>query len=265
MNETFNFQRFGLLFKKTLLEQPLQTFGVLGIAMIATLIFYPPFDVKYISENIQMDVFNPIFITGTGCVAFFMFNHFSENAKGYNYLLLPSSFFEKWLIGIVVTALFAAIYLVFFRIVDTHHVNALYKAIDLPENLSKTYLQGIRKKLQILQFDSFYVHRFLYVTFIGTGAIALGNLYIKKNAFVKLCLILFGSIWAFIFLDNYIFKLFFNGIDISSYSVGIASLQYAGNVTMPAAYTKGFEILYQLIFPTALWLIALIRLREKEI
>ncbi len=265
MDSTFNFRRFGLLFKKTLLEQPLQTFGVLGIAMIATLIFYQPFNIEKINSNVQTDVFTPIFTTGAGCIVFFMFNHFSENAKGYNYLLLPSSFFEKWLVGMLITALFVGIYLVFFRIVDTDHINALHKAIDLPENLSKIDLQNIKKRLQILEFDSFYPHRFLYTTFIGTGAIALGNLYIKKNAFVKLCLILVGSIWAFIFLDRYIFELFFKGVNVGSMSVGIASPRFVGNVVTPHVYEKAFDMLYQLIFPIALWLIALIRLREKEI
>ena len=31
MNETFSFKRFGLLFKKTISEQPLQIFGVFGV------------------------------------------------------------------------------------------------------------------------------------------------------------------------------------------------------------------------------------------
>lgn len=265
MNETFSFKRFGLLFKKTILEQLLQIFGVFGVAMLATLIFYPPFDIKHINLGIQSDIFDMVLTVGTGCMAFLMFNHFSENAKGYNYLLLPSSYFEKWMVGFLMTAIFLIFYLIFFRIVDTHHVNALHKTVDLPTYLLDEYLQNTKKRIQILQFDSFYPHRYIYMTFIGTGIIALGNLYIKKNAFVKICLILVGLIWTFIYLDRYIFKLFFDNIGFKSISTDSVSLREGGTVAMPQVFAKGFDILYQLVFPSILWLIALIRLREKEI
>ena len=103
------------------------------------------------------------------------------------------------------------------------------------------------------------------MTFIGTGIIAIGNLYINKNAFIKISIILFSLIWATIYLDRYIFKLFFNDIGLMSMAGGGVSLRGGGSVPMPEVYSKGFEIFYQLIFPSTLWLIALIRLREKEI
>ena len=265
MNETFNLRRFGLLFKKTLSEQFLQTFGIMGISILATLVFYRPFDVEKMNMGVQMDTFTPIFSIGTGCITFFMFNYFSENAKGYNFLLLPSSFFEKWLVGFIMTALFFLIYLVFFRIVDTYHVNTLYNEINLPKNISDIYVQNLKRQIQILRLDDFYVHRFLYTTFIGTGIIAVGNLYINKNAFVKICLILVGLLWTFIYLDRYIFQLFFETNSFGKMLGGDVALIHGDRLTMPKSYKDGFDILYQLIFPSALWLIALIRLREKEI
>ena len=153
MSETFNFQRFALLFKKSLLEQTLQIFGVFGIAIFATLIIYHPFNVEHINLGVQMDTFSSIFPIGTCCITFFLFNHFSENAKGYNYLLLPSSYFEKWAVGFTITALFAVIYLVFFRIIDTYHVNTLHKTIDFHTYVSDSYIQSIKEKIQILKFD----------------------------------------------------------------------------------------------------------------
>jgi hypothetical protein len=40
MNNTFNLRRFSLLFKKTLLERPVQMFGFTGLLLALILIIY---------------------------------------------------------------------------------------------------------------------------------------------------------------------------------------------------------------------------------
>ena len=40
MNDTFNLKRFGWLFKKTLLERPVQMFGPIGLTLIVSILTY---------------------------------------------------------------------------------------------------------------------------------------------------------------------------------------------------------------------------------
>jgi hypothetical protein len=266
MNETFNFRRFGLLFKKTLFEQPLQTFGVLGIAILATLLLYRPYDIRNMSSSVQIDTLLPILFIGGGSLTYFIFSHFSENSKGYNYLLLPSSFLEKWLCGFIIPCVvFLGIYLIFFRILDTIYINDLQKQLVVSTDKNTVFIQRLAEKMQILAFDSRNIKINLSRFFMLTGTAAIGCLYFKKNAFVKICLIIIGLVWAYIFLAGYFFKLFFEHIPGNIFNSGIITLQEGGVVHLSKFYLELFNGLFYFCFPAALWLIALIRLREKEI
>ena len=82
MNDIFSFRRFSLFFKKTLLERPLQMFGLCGLALVISFLLY------VIVKNLMgfEDGQTVAFIVGlVGCGTFlasFVFNYFGSNASG---------------------------------------------------------------------------------------------------------------------------------------------------------------------------------------
>jgi hypothetical protein len=265
MNEILNIRRFRLLFKKLLFEQPLQTFGLLGIALIGTLLIYQPYSLRGINYSQAEQVLHFALFLGGGSLTFFMFSHFSDNAKGYSYLLMPSSYFEKWLCGfIVVCVLFLGIYLTFFRIVDSTYVNAFHKELANAKELSPQTARGFMREVQVLYYDSEEFKRSLALFFIMTGATAVGSLYFNKNAFVKIFIGVIAVVWIYTFMNNRINNYFFTGVHIGTSFFGRVYIEES-TVTLSKAQWDIVDILFYYCLPTALWLIALIRLREKEI
>ena len=268
MNDIFNLHRFGLQFKKTLFEQPLQTFGLLGLAFIATFLLYHPYNAKTLSISREPDtMFFILFLSG-GSLVFFLFSQFSDNAKGYNYLMLPSSYLEKWLCGFITSCvLFFGIYLVFFRLFDsyqvtTFHRELLAKAKDYSPEMVQNYLQQV----QVQAYDSPVFKTVFSLFFIMTGVTALGSLYFNKNAFVKIFIVLMVSLWAYIYFNGVILEYFFKSIPIShTTSFDVVFLEKGGTIALPKAYRDIVDFVFYYGLPTALWLIVLIRLREKEI
>src|SRR2546430_5190710 len=131
MNNTFNIKRFGWLFKKTLLEKPVQTFGFTGLLLALALILY--LVAKSLSGFIAAQ--NLTFIWGlTGgsfFLASFVFGYFSSNASGSSYLTLPSSHFEKSLCGVLIAGvLYPLIFLIFYRVIDSSFVAMYHNSLD---------------------------------------------------------------------------------------------------------------------------------------
>jgi hypothetical protein len=268
MNDIFNVRRFGLLFKKLLLEQSLQLFGVLVVAIVLTLLFYKPYNVKTLDIYPNFDIMPGILIISGITLTFFLFSHFSDNAKGYNFLLLPTSFFEKWLSGFLITGvLFFSIYLVFFRVwdsycVDTFHKELLVQAEKYNPEMVKNYLE----KVQIQHFDSPLYKRIFAIFFMMTSGTAICSLYFNKNAFIKIPLSLLGIVSGYIFLHKTVLAAFFNTIEIQDIpNLGLVSFAKGGSIRLPQVYDNFIDVVFYYGLPIILWLIALIRLREKEI
>ena len=122
MNDIFEFKRFGLLFKKTILERPVQLLGIAGLALAATLIIYSA--ILYFTNGMGWNIAQNLSfgwgVIGGGCfLSSVVFGYFSTNASGSAYLTLPASAFEKWLCGIIIIGvLFPGLFLIFYRFMD---------------------------------------------------------------------------------------------------------------------------------------------------
>src|SRR5690349_202992 len=118
MNDLFHFKRFARLFRKVILERPVQLAGLVLLVFLITIILYAI--LRFI--NLPWDVIqNTTFIfgfVGGGCfLASLVFNFFATNAAGTSFLTLPASSFEKWLCGfLLVGVIYPAVYLAFYRI-----------------------------------------------------------------------------------------------------------------------------------------------------
>ncbi|MEO6328143.1 MAG: hypothetical protein ABIO55_04390 [Ginsengibacter sp.] len=263
MNNTFNLQRFGLLLRKTLLERPMQMFGFTGLLLALMLILYVVIK-SIISINAAQ---NGTFIwglAGGSCfLASFVFSFFSSNAIGSSWLTLPASHFEKWLCGIlIVGVLYPLAYLIFFRIMDASFVGLFHKSLDPAAPFYKEQYESV----YIFPFDGIIAWKVYPMFLFLTGAMLIGSLYFNKVGFIKValvvCIVLIGAYGL-----NWLFaKILFGTIsDAGPFSrVSIPVGKEEGTIELPEIASGIFDNILKYVFPGMLWILAFIRLREKE-
>ncbi|MFM9909946.1 MAG: hypothetical protein ACKVOW_11380 [Chitinophagaceae bacterium] len=263
MNNTFSAKRFNLLFKKTILERPMQLMGLSGLSLV--LVFFTYVICKTLSgfDTAQNASF-ALGLIGGGCfLASFVYGYFSSNAMGSSYLTLPASHFEKWLCGILLTGiLYVAIFLLFFRLMDTVFVELYHKSLDVNGPFYKQFYEQV----QIFPFNEFVAKNVIVMFVNFAGAMLVGSLYFNKLSFIKVALII-AAFWFGAFLLNLmIAKMMMEhiGSAFPYYLVFIDENRLTGRIELPE-YTAGIvSILVQFVVPSILWILAFVRLKEKE-
>lgn len=266
MNDIFNLNRFGLLFKKTIAERPAQLGGLMALVLAVTFGAF--------ALGVYLDRWNMAhngcfiwgFIGGGIVMASVVFNYFGTNASGAGYLTLPASAFEKWLCGVLIAGvLFTAIFLGFFRLIDTLFVNTYH-------NPGVAHLMDSGKP-EIFPFDG-RLPRQAYGIFLNfAGAMMLGSLYFNKAGFIKTALALFVIIVAIFILNNLTARLFYNNLDGAMPFSDITLKLNTPNSNsyqlqmfrLPPDAANAFTFLWNYVLPAVLWITAFIRLKEKEI
>ena len=263
MNNTFNTKRFGLLFKKTIAERPVQTIGVTFLLLLLSFILY--------AVTKKIAGFGPAqnitFIWGMAGGGFFLasfvFGYFSTNASGSSYLTLPVSFLEKWLCGVLIAGiLYPIIFLLLYHVMDVAFVAAYHNSLD------KTSLFYKQQYESVYTFDlNGRIAWKVYALFLMlTGAMLTGALYFNKMAFIKtgitICIvffILFGLNWLIASM------LFGNINDAGLYNhVTLPVGKEEGVLLLPTNLEEIFRYSTSYILPAILWILPLLRLREKE-
>jgi len=263
MNNTFSLQRFTWLFKKTLLERPVQTFGSAGMLLALTLIIYAV--VKSLAGfNAAQNISFIWGLAGGGCfLASFVFGYFSSNAIGSSYLTLPASHLEKWLCGIlIVGAFYPVIFLAFYRIIDFSFVSSFHKSLD-PEG---PYYKQIYESVFLFDFNGRIAWKVYPMYLFLAGAMLVGSFYFNKVNFIKvaivLCVLVIGA-----FGLNWIFaKMLFGSINDAGIfnHVSVPVGKEDGSIELPETAANIFTYSLKYILPFMLWLVAFIRLKEKE-
>jgi len=263
MSDVFSIKRFFLLFKKIIVERPVQTLGVSALLLILSFILYVA------AKNIIGfgPAQNLTFIWGLAGGGFFlssfMFGYFNTNANGSSYLTLPASFLEKWLCGILIAGiLYPLIFLLFFHITDIAFVAAYHNSLD------KTSLFYKQQYESVYPFDlNGRIAWKVYALFLLlAGAMLTGTLYFNKMAFIKtgitICIaffILFGLNW---FVAS---MLFCKINDAGLYNhVTLPVGKEQGVLLLPSNLEETFRYGTSYIIPVILWFLPLLRLREKE-
>lgn len=263
MNNTFNAKRFGLLFKKTLLEKPTQMFGFTGLIFLFILILYYIMKTFASFQAAQNISFLWGLVGGDFILTSFMFNYFNSTASGSSYLTLPVSNFERWLCAIVIAGiLYPLIFMAFYRIMDAGFVAAYHNSLDPNGPFYKIRYDAV----YLFPFNGFLARQCYPMYLVLSGMMLVGSLYFNKVALVKvalaICILFFG-----IYGLNYLFaSLMFNNIDDAfpfqhvAILVGkeVGSVELPKNVHDPIWYFMNFGL------PVVLWGVAFIRLREKE-
>ncbi len=263
MNNTFNIHRFGLVFKKTVLERPMQLFG-LTVLSLAVVFFVYVLGKQLSGFDVAQNASFLLGLVGGGCfLASFVFGYFSTNAMGSSFLTLPASHFEKWLCGILLTGVwYVLIFLLFYRFVDTLFVGIYRRSLDS----NGPFFKELYEQVQIFPFDGFVANKaaIMFVNF--AGAMLVGSLYFNKVNFIKVALLI-SAFWLGAWLFNLmIAKAMIQDVNnaMPYFLVWIDINKDQGRIELPGKLLTVVGILIQYVVPAILWMVAYIRLREKE-
>lgn len=263
MNNTFDITRFGLLLKKTLLERPMQFFGLTGLSFALVLLLYAA--IKVIAGiGTAQNISFLIGLIGGGCfLASFVFNYFSSKAMGSSYLTLPASHFEKWLCGVLITGVFyVLLFLLFFRLIDTVFVGMYHRSLD-PNG---PFYKQLYEQAQVFPYDSLFAVRAFILFANFAGAMLVGSLYFNKISFIKVALTICGIWFTILVLNTVIAKAMMSNVEsaVPYVLVWLKSGESSGNIQLPENIMNVVKIFAQYLIPALLWLLAYIRLKEKE-
>ena len=263
MNNTFNLRRFGLLFKKTLLEKPAQMFGFTALILAFIFIAYAVAKSLIGFNGAQNLAFIWGLIGGSFFLASFVFNYFSSNAIGSSYLTLPASQLEKWLCGILIAGvLYPIIFLLFYRMMDASFVYLFHKSLDPAGPFYKQQYESVN----IFSFNGIIAWKVYPMFLFSVSAMLVGSLYFNKVSFIKvslvICVLLIGSYalnWGFA-------KMHFSSINDASIfdHVTIPIGNEDGSIILPERASNIFINTWNYVFPAILFVTSFIRLREKE-
>jgi len=263
VNDTFAVTRFGWLFKKTLLEKPAQFIGLTIVFLVFSLFVYSfcKFTAGFmVAQNATF----LLGLVGGGCfLASFVYGNFNTNANGSSFLTLPSSQFEKWLCGVVIIGvLYVAIFLIFFRVIDATFISIYHNSLD-PKG---PYYRELYDAVQQFPYDGFIASRSYMITANFAGAMLIGTLYFNKAAFIKVALILCVLCLGGFVFNLLLANLFFKDVDSAFpyYLVWINVKTGRGKLELPSNMLEIVNIMFQFIIPVILWVLAYVRLREKE-
>lgn len=263
MSNTFSIRRFMLLFKKTIMEKPWQMLGFIILLLALVIIAYVTLKKIWDFSAAQNLCFCWGLSIGSFFIASFVFGNFNNNANGSSYLLLPVSYFEKWLCGILIAGiLYPLIFLIFFHVMDIAFVAAYHNSLD---PTSPSYKQQYES---IFTFDlnGNVAWKIYPIFFILTGGSFTGALYFNKIPIIKtaiaLCalfLILYGFNWL-------IANILFDNVDEAGLydHVSLAIGKETGTLLLPSKLESFLHYALSYVMPAILWFLPLLRLREKE-
>lgn len=263
MNNTFNIQRFGLLLKRQWLEfgkiYLISLVVVIGVDVAFYIFNLYPFT-GFSSQTLEFRtplfvLFGLLFITA---IASTYFAHLGQKPKAIIDLMIPASTFEKFLGGILFTALLSTIsFILIFYLTDLAFVSYMRNvfqdaeisqtAPSLKENLAYFFVEQSQKS-HLLQ--PFYIAPLLM-----TSIFLLGSVYFNKFHYIKtaISLMIFCGVWTAIIAKSG--KVFFEN--------------RVRNNDMPVVMDRSnMEFLMTLlliVLTVIFWAITYVRLKEKEV
>ena len=274
MYDTFYWPRFGRLLKKTLLERPMQMLGLPGAILLIIFLYYAIFHLP-MHQWFEIQKVAFLFgLTGGGAIlASFVFGYFSTNAQGSSYLTLPASHFEKWLCAILIAGvLYPGIFLIFFRVMDASFVGWFHDHLDG----TRPDYKRLYDTVNIFRFDSIFARNSIMYFLNYAGAMLVGSLYFNKVSIIKVVLVIGVLFLSMYFINLLIAKILigdvenafpFDSIDIWVRKISAGSRvvhSETRSIDLPSGSVGIFDIIIRYFLPAALWIIAYIRLRDKE-
>lgn len=278
MNDIFNPRRFYLLLRKTLLERPIQIFGLLVLNVIGTLLLYSILRKMGGWNAAQNLTFIWGFLFGGCYLSSTVFNYFSQSANGLSFLTLPASHFEKWLTAIIIAwVMYVIAFIGCYHVIDSISVHFYHAGLNPSD-------PDYKKLVDMVQpFDVFgnLARKTYLIFFISSASMLVGSLYFNKISFIKtsllICAVLVGLYGLNWMIANQLFSHVTDAFPFSHVAIDVKQTTdpFAATETLRPRFdearlelTGGFGsavsfVLYY-VLPSVLCITALIRLKEKE-
>ncbi|QXU41093.1 hypothetical protein [Pedobacter sp. D749] len=272
MNNTFNINRFGLLLKRQWLD-----FGKIYLISLVVLLgivvglysYSIPSPLK--SNNFDYDgdldmrfrygLFLMLGFIFISVVASSYFALLGQKSRAILELMTPASVFEKFLAGVVYTAIISLFsYLLIFYLTDLAFVKYLNGHLDAFKGLSPN--NAIVKPVETINYQVFndegyrkYCSYFFAFPFLITSVFLLGSVYFNRFHYIKTAL----SVMVFTGLASYLV-------------VKLSMWLMEGKVANHHNFRKEdrdwillIVLLVTSIITLIIWTITYIRLKEKEV
>ena len=182
---------------------------------------------------------------------------------GSSFLTLPTSNFEKWLCGVLIAGVFyPAIFLLFFRLVDSSFVGIYHREL----NPAAPFYKQLYQSVYIFDFNGFVAWKVYAMYAFLAGSMLVGSLYFNKVAFIKtaigICILIVGVIGINWLMAKLLFGPINNAVPFNS--VRMPAGKEEGTIELPRDFVDMINNIIWYVLPPLLWLLAFTRLREKE-
>ncbi len=261
MNQIFNFHRFQLMLKLDVSEKGRGYLMMAGLLIVLLLLFMFPMvltkehsDVYIFLHGLALFM---VVIFGSSLYTNQAFSQYGDPSTGISAIMIPASRLEKFLSALILNLIFTIPLMLLFQ--KLH--------ITLIDHANASFPEGMLK-YKPLPEDMLTFFLCLYIMI--QGVIFLGSIYFKKLSYIKTAITFFITymlvtainLWEANHFTSYPSKLV--TFPFSSWRVSYYSLN--------KNYLIGFPPDYQYVvyaFPVflllAMWFIAYIRLKEKQI
>ena len=272
MNDIFSFKRFWFFAMKEIFEKRLLLMGFLCVTIIIFLLTYSSGSEN--SEHLQYQhicIFLGI-ILGPSILVSFLLGSFSKKNSSIQFLTLPVSFLERWLVILFITfviyiptVLFSLYFIDFYFVSHFRELAIEKKQIPLEVIASRFEYIGFVMNPANSMFKGY-----LLALVVLTGFFTLGALHFKNLSFYKTALTVFLLFVAVIFYRNIVTKFIIGeniNTNINDFANAIVILKDNNRIFIASSEGVAFAInnFFKIILPVCLWLIALVGFKEKEI
>ena len=278
MNNTFDIRRFGLVFRKDIIENGkrylLLVLTMLGL-MTLVLTFYSwrnyqvndPGSYLFLNK-VLLEILSCMFFASGIWFASTFSTPMNHKLKRLSYLISPSSHLEKFLVRWILTtigfilAFFATMWVADFLRVGICSV--IYPEIDIHFlDISKL----VSPKGSISLYNREYVVPqevftiLLSIYFLLQSVFLLGSTFWEKASFIKTFTAGAAIVAAFILICRWMILLFYGGLD--GYSNVLSSFELDRSFSTEQAIIFAAIVMYA--FALTCWILAFFRLKESEI
>jgi hypothetical protein len=260
MNNTFNLNRFLLLFKKHSLEHAkiyLLSFIVLMGLVFLVLGFNSYTSRGQLDRIAQQLTFIFIMLGGGSIFTSMSFIELGDKKKAIPFLTLPASHFEKYLVAWLYSyVIFQLVFIGGFYLVD-------YTVI----HLGVTPVEDRYKQANIFSMDRGFSIAFVYYALFN-GLTLWGAVFFEKMHFIKTAVIFFICLIILVVLNNQLLKLFIGDKDLQEgmpfQGVRFNDETHYWRIYPDQSISDYGKYIIELI-ALFLWTSAFFRLKEKEV
>ena len=256
MNQVFSFHRYWLLLKLDFAENGKRSLLSLAVIFGLMLIMMSP-TIDYTKLGFDPVFFHALayfFITFcTSLSASLVFDKYASSTKGINAILIPASQTEKFLAALTGNLVFATVLIALFIGLHIWFIDIL--AIDNPDIINRKFYLP-------------FLARLVYIYYLVQGVCFLGSIYFEKATYIKTASVLVSFLIVFS-LINRTFVRNLTDSDPAISAIPFGQWNVIGRNTMfQIEYSESTFLLIKIFlvfFVVALWYIAFVRLKEKEI